>query len=245
MKRKLRRPVSASSSTSEPENVGRHQIGRELHPLLGEAEHDAQSLDQTGLGEPGNADQQDVAARQQRDQRLPRSRVPGRRSPDRSRRAPDRNAQSWSRPRRGSPYHRSSVVPGRGGQLLPSWEHGAGATNWHGMSMCDGRPFGSTPGRSSRRKPDPPGEAATRCLGLRICRTDLAVLRLADPTQGAGQAVRLGAAARAGRQLLAGHPGRARAGSRSTTCPSSRSSSRATGAAGGSGCGCAPTSTSG
>src|SRR5690606_1529927 len=38
----------------------------------------------------------------------------------------------------------------------------------------------------------------------------LAVSGLADPAHRAGQAVRLRAAARGGRQLLAGHPGRAR-----------------------------------
>ena len=35
---------------------------------FGQAEHHAQGFDQTGLGQPGNADQEDVAARQQRDQ---------------------------------------------------------------------------------------------------------------------------------------------------------------------------------
>ena len=51
------------------ENVGRHQVGRELDAAGIQAEHDAERLDQLGLGEAGNADQQRVAAGQQRDQR--------------------------------------------------------------------------------------------------------------------------------------------------------------------------------
>ena len=51
------------------EDVGRHQIGRELDAAGIEAEHHAQRLDQLGLGEPGNADQQRVAAGEQRHQR--------------------------------------------------------------------------------------------------------------------------------------------------------------------------------
>ena len=52
------------------ENVGRHQIGRALDALVVEAEHDAQRLDQPRLGEAGHADQQRMAAGQQRDQGL-------------------------------------------------------------------------------------------------------------------------------------------------------------------------------
>jgi len=63
MNRKLRVPVSASSSR-------RHQVGGELHPPLVEAEHLSEGLDQLGLAQPGHADQQRVPARQQRDQRL-------------------------------------------------------------------------------------------------------------------------------------------------------------------------------
>ena len=51
------------------ENVGRHQVGRELDAAGIEAEHDAQRLDQLGLGEAGHADQQRMAAGQQRHQR--------------------------------------------------------------------------------------------------------------------------------------------------------------------------------
>ena len=52
------------------ENVGRHQVRRELHALLAEPEHHAQGLDQPGLGEARHADQQHVAAGQQRGQRF-------------------------------------------------------------------------------------------------------------------------------------------------------------------------------
>ncbi len=51
------------------ENVGRHQVRRELDAAGVEAEHDAERLDQLGLGEAGHADQQRVAAGEQRDQR--------------------------------------------------------------------------------------------------------------------------------------------------------------------------------
>ena len=52
------------------EDVGRHQVGRELDAPRVEPEHDAQRLDQLGLGETGHADEQRMAARQDRHQRL-------------------------------------------------------------------------------------------------------------------------------------------------------------------------------
>ena len=52
------------------QDIGRHQVGGELDALGFHAQHDAQSLDQLGLGEAGDADQQQVAARQERNQRL-------------------------------------------------------------------------------------------------------------------------------------------------------------------------------
>ena len=51
------------------ENVGRHQVGRELDAARIEAQHDAERLDQLGLGEARHADQQRVAAGEQRNQR--------------------------------------------------------------------------------------------------------------------------------------------------------------------------------
>ena len=51
------------------EDVGRHQVGRELDAPAVEAEHDAHGVDQLGLGEAGHADQQRVAAGQDGDQR--------------------------------------------------------------------------------------------------------------------------------------------------------------------------------
>ena len=50
------------------ENVGRHQIGRELHAPRVEAEHGAEGFDELGLGEARNADEQAMTAGQQRDQ---------------------------------------------------------------------------------------------------------------------------------------------------------------------------------
>ena len=52
------------------EDVGGHQIGRELDALRREAEHDAERLDEFRLGEAGHADEQPVAARQDRDERF-------------------------------------------------------------------------------------------------------------------------------------------------------------------------------
>ena len=60
------------------EDVGRHQIGRELHAPGVEAEHGAERLDELGLGEARHADKQAVAARQKRDQSLLDDLRPGR-----------------------------------------------------------------------------------------------------------------------------------------------------------------------
>ena len=49
------------------EDVSRHQVGRALHPLVLEAQDRAEGLDQAGLGQAGHADQQGVAAGQERD----------------------------------------------------------------------------------------------------------------------------------------------------------------------------------
>ncbi len=70
MKRNERRPVSLSSSTSEPENVGRHQVGRALDALVLEPQHDAERFDEPRLGKAGNADEQRVTAGQERDEGL-------------------------------------------------------------------------------------------------------------------------------------------------------------------------------
>ena len=48
------------------ENVGRHQIGRELHSQGVKANDDSQCLDKLGLGQSRHADQQPVSAREQR-----------------------------------------------------------------------------------------------------------------------------------------------------------------------------------
>ena len=50
------------------ENVGGHQVRRELHPPCVEPEHGAERLDQLRLGEAGHADEQAVAAGQDRHQ---------------------------------------------------------------------------------------------------------------------------------------------------------------------------------
>ena len=67
------------------EDVGRHEIGRELDAAGVEPEHDAHGLDQLGLGEAGKADQQRMPAAQHGDERLLDHRAPGRRSRCRSR----------------------------------------------------------------------------------------------------------------------------------------------------------------
>src|SRR5258708_30498499 len=51
-------------------DVGRHQIGRALDALVVKPEDRAQSLDEAGLGETGDADQQRGSAPQQGDQSL-------------------------------------------------------------------------------------------------------------------------------------------------------------------------------
>ena len=50
--------------------VGRHQVRRALDPFGVQAKHDRQRLDQLGLGQARHADQQHMAAGQQRDQGL-------------------------------------------------------------------------------------------------------------------------------------------------------------------------------
>ncbi len=51
-------------------DVGRHQVGRELDALASRPITVPKRLDQLGLGQAGHADQQAMAARQQRHQRL-------------------------------------------------------------------------------------------------------------------------------------------------------------------------------
>ena len=48
------------------DDVGRHQIGRELDALAVKAEHATERFDEQGFRNTGNADQKTVAARQQR-----------------------------------------------------------------------------------------------------------------------------------------------------------------------------------
>ncbi len=52
------------------ENIGRQQVGRELHAAGLQPEHAAERLDELGLGETRHADEQAVAAGEQRDERL-------------------------------------------------------------------------------------------------------------------------------------------------------------------------------
>jgi hypothetical protein len=52
------------------EDVGGHQVGGALDALVVEPQNRAEGFDKPRLGEPGHADQQCVAARQQRDQGL-------------------------------------------------------------------------------------------------------------------------------------------------------------------------------
>ncbi len=52
------------------DDVGRHQVRRELDAFPVQPQDDAQRLDQLGLGQPGHADQKAVAAGQHRHQRL-------------------------------------------------------------------------------------------------------------------------------------------------------------------------------
>ena len=51
------------------ENVGRHQVGRELHPQRVEPDDNPERLDELRLGEAGDADQEPVTARQQNGER--------------------------------------------------------------------------------------------------------------------------------------------------------------------------------
>ncbi|MEI9887365.1 MAG: hypothetical protein WDN08_12840 [Rhizomicrobium sp.] len=52
------------------DDVGRHQVGGELDALPVEPEHDAQGLDQLGLGQTRHPDQEAMASGQQGHQRL-------------------------------------------------------------------------------------------------------------------------------------------------------------------------------
>ena len=68
MKRKARLPPGAFLQHLAAEDVGGHQVGGELDAAGVEAEHGAERLDELGLGEAGNADEQAVAAAEQGDQ---------------------------------------------------------------------------------------------------------------------------------------------------------------------------------
>ena len=69
-KRKLRLPAGALFQHFGAEDVGRHQVGRELDAPCIEPEHDAERFDQLGLGEARHADEQAVAAGEERDESL-------------------------------------------------------------------------------------------------------------------------------------------------------------------------------
>ena len=60
-------PVGALVEDLGAEDVGRHQVGRELHAPGIEAEDDAEGLDELGLGEARHADEQAVAAGEEGD----------------------------------------------------------------------------------------------------------------------------------------------------------------------------------
>ena len=68
-KRKARAPVGALLQDLGAEDIGRHQVGRELDAAGGEAEHGAHRLDELGLGEARHADEEAVAAGQHGGQR--------------------------------------------------------------------------------------------------------------------------------------------------------------------------------
>ena len=70
MKRKAAAAVGAGLQHLGAEDVGGHQVGGELHPVRDQPEHRAERLDQPGLGEARRADEQAVAAAEDRDQRL-------------------------------------------------------------------------------------------------------------------------------------------------------------------------------
>ena len=63
-------PVGGLLHDFRAQNVGGHQIGRELHAPRIEPQHRPQRLDELGFGQTRHADQQAMAARQQRDERL-------------------------------------------------------------------------------------------------------------------------------------------------------------------------------
>ena len=69
MKRKIALAARRLLQHFGAENVGGHQVGRELDAARVEPERDAHRLDQLGLGEARHADQQRVAAGEDRDQR--------------------------------------------------------------------------------------------------------------------------------------------------------------------------------
>ena len=71
MKRITRLPVARSSSiTSAPEDVGRHQVGRELNAVELQVHGFRELLDQQRLGEARHAAQQAMAAGEEGDQDL-------------------------------------------------------------------------------------------------------------------------------------------------------------------------------
>ncbi len=70
MKRKLRLPVSTLLQDFGAENVGRHEVGRELDAPRIEAEHDAHRIDEFGLGETGNAEEKRMPSGQDGDEGL-------------------------------------------------------------------------------------------------------------------------------------------------------------------------------
>ncbi len=53
-----------------PDDVARHQVGRELDAFRVHAEHGSERIHKAGLGQTRHADQQPVAAGQERDQNL-------------------------------------------------------------------------------------------------------------------------------------------------------------------------------
>jgi hypothetical protein len=68
--RKERLPLSRLFEHLRAENVGGHQVGRELDAAGRDAEHGAERFDQLRLGKARHADEQRVAARQHRKQGL-------------------------------------------------------------------------------------------------------------------------------------------------------------------------------
>ncbi len=70
MKRKLRLPPGIFLQHFGTQNVGGHQVGRELDAARVEPEHDAHGFHKFRLGETRHTDQKCVAAGQNRDQRL-------------------------------------------------------------------------------------------------------------------------------------------------------------------------------